>query len=168
MRVQILHDPEPCWPRTDHVDGQIWPVLFQDQNQAPDIPGSRTTKPVTSGTHRVDRVHVVDQNDGVRGAVLLHVDEIPQGKLKMMQAVDEGEVQGLAAQLGNHIALLKKIVAGLREHALAGPGRLPQGRVRIDPSARFWPDDFEGVTLNEADQVGGWLQASWMRARIWK
>ena len=77
-----------------------------------------------------------------------------------MHPVDEGEVQGLAAQLGNHIALLKKIVARLCEHPLTGPQRLPHARVRIDSQCqRFRPDDFEGLALIDADlQVGGRLQ----------
>ena len=79
---------------------------------------------------------------------------------QLVHAVDEGEIQGLAVQLGIHIGLLKKFVAGLCEHPLTGSQRLLQARVRIDSQReRFGPDDFEGEASIDADlKVGGRLQ----------
>jgi hypothetical protein len=51
MRVQILHDPEPCRARTDHVDNQI---LWREQAEIGNQCLAETSATLTSPADRAD------------------------------------------------------------------------------------------------------------------
>ncbi len=151
-RIQPARDAQAGGCGGDRAQAQVGAVLLQCQHQPPDISAPEFDVALALRGKTVKWIAVVDQYRRARDAVLLDVDEIPQGKLEMMHAVYEGEVDRHSAQLDAHVVPGEILVAG---HCVNGgpcAQRMTDDRLGIDADrARLRMHQAQGLARFHAD-----------------